>query len=58
MRMPLSASALFLAATSLFPAPGLAGTANRVWVSGHGVDQAGCGGPVSPCRRAEPPGLR
>src|SRR5471030_2519696 len=23
---------------------------NRAWVSGHGVDQAGCGAPTSPCR--------
>ncbi len=23
---------------------------NRVWVSGHGTDTAGCGAPVSPCR--------
>src|SRR5476651_1203685 len=26
------------------------GASNRAWVSGHGVDQAGCGAPVSPCR--------
>ena len=24
--------------------------ASRAWVSGHGVDQAGCGTPVAPCR--------
>jgi hypothetical protein len=24
--------------------------ANRAWVSGHGVDQAGCGAPTAPCR--------
>jgi hypothetical protein len=24
--------------------------ASRVWVSGHGVDQAGCGAPTAPCR--------
>src|SRR5580692_10663600 len=30
--------------------PAQAGTANRVWVSGHGVDQAGCGAPTAPCR--------
>jgi hypothetical protein len=23
---------------------------NRVWVSGHGVDQVGCGAPTAPCR--------
>ena len=27
-----------------------AATANRVWVSGHGVDEAGCGAPTAPCR--------
>src|SRR5471030_1897688 len=26
------------------------GAANRAWVSGHGVDQAGCGSPTAPCR--------
>jgi hypothetical protein len=26
------------------------GGAARAWVSGHGVDQAGCGSPTSPCR--------
>jgi hypothetical protein len=31
-------------------APAAAGSANRAWVSGHGVDQAGCGTPTSPCR--------
>ncbi len=25
-------------------------SANRAWVSGHGVDQAGCGSPTNPCR--------
>jgi hypothetical protein len=25
-------------------------TTTRAWVSGHGVDQAGCGAPTSPCR--------
>jgi hypothetical protein len=25
-------------------------SASRAWVSGHGVDQAGCGSPASPCR--------
>src|SRR5579884_2892098 len=29
---------------------GAAPSANRAWVSGHGVDQAGCGAPASPCR--------
>ena len=24
--------------------------ANRVWVSGHGTDQTGCGAPTAPCR--------
>jgi hypothetical protein len=27
-----------------------AGTSNRVWVSGHGIDQSGCGAPTAPCR--------
>ncbi len=27
-----------------------ASAAARVWVSGHGVDQAGCGAPTAPCR--------
>ena len=26
------------------------GQANRIWVSGHGVDGAGCGGAATPCR--------
>ena len=30
--------------------PSHAGTANRAWVSGHGVDAAGCGAPTAPCR--------
>ncbi len=29
---------------------GAARAANRIWVSGHGVDQAGCGAPTAPCR--------
>src|SRR5476649_2443855 len=36
-----------LAALAL-PAASLA--ASRAWVSGHGVDQAGCGAPTAPCR--------
>src|SRR5450631_1902867 len=35
---------LFVAAN-----PAWAGS-NRAWVSGHGVDQAGCGAPTAPCR--------
>jgi hypothetical protein len=31
-------------------APALAAPANRVWVSGHGVDQPGCGAPTAACR--------
>ncbi len=27
-----------------------AASLSRAWVSGHGVDQAGCGAPASPCR--------
>src|SRR5471030_3063952 len=26
------------------------GAANRAWVSGKGIDQAGCGAPTAPCR--------
>src|SRR5258708_40169916 len=41
-------------ATSAVLAIGLTAPAwaasNRVWVSGHGVDQAGCGAPTKPCR--------
>jgi hypothetical protein len=43
------------AATSAIAAGIFAGSAdaagvNRIWVSGHGVDQAGCGAPTAPCR--------
>lgn len=38
-----------LAAVCLAPAAASAAS-NRVWVSGHGVDQAGCGAPAAPCR--------
>ncbi len=38
-----------LAAFSFAPADA-SGLTNRAWVSGHGVDQAGCGAPASPCR--------
>jgi hypothetical protein len=38
-------------AAALLAAAGPAGAAaSRVWVSGHGVDQAGCGAPTAPCR--------
>ncbi len=52
MRVPSRlARTLLLAAAALGLAapPALAGS-NRVWVSGHGVDQAGCGALTSPCR--------
>jgi hypothetical protein len=52
-RRGLIAAAHLLAAsgaTCLVSPEAFAGTANRVWVSGHGVDAAGCGAPVSPCR--------
>jgi hypothetical protein len=39
-----------LAATLCLGAAATAGTANRAWVSGKGVDQAGCGAPTAPCR--------
>jgi hypothetical protein len=38
------------AAMTLFFAGSPAWASNRVWVSGHGVDQAGCGSPAAPCR--------
>jgi hypothetical protein len=40
----VAVSLLTLAATSAEAA------GNRAWVSGHGVDQAGCGAPTAPCR--------
>jgi hypothetical protein len=44
----LSASAVV--AALLAAAPARAAGLNRVWVSGHGTDAAGCGAPVDPCR--------
>src|SRR5476649_892163 len=47
------AARLWLAGIALVASAGAAAatpTANRVWVSGHGVDQAGCGAPTAPCR--------
>ncbi len=50
MPTSLSSVAILAVATVLVAgAPALAAS-NRVWVSGHGVDQAGCGSPTSPCR--------
>ncbi len=47
----VSLAGAVLATLSLCLSAGTAQAAsNRVWVSGHGVDQAGCGTPVSPCR--------
>ena len=49
----LARAAAALAAISFGLAVGAAAaapSANRAWVSGHGVDQAGCGAPASPCR--------
>ncbi len=45
-----SAAALAAAVLALAPSPPAAAGAARVWVSGHGVDQAGCGAPTAPCR--------
>ncbi len=44
------AAAFVLATLALVAAPARAGTANRAWVSGRGVDQPGCGAPTAPCR--------
>jgi hypothetical protein len=41
---------LCLAAIGLGGSAAATPVANRAWVSGHGVDQAGCGAPVAPCR--------
>jgi hypothetical protein len=45
LALAASAAACFGAATTA-----QAGTAARAWVSGHGVDQGGCGAPAAPCR--------
>jgi hypothetical protein len=43
--------AAWLALAATLPAvPTQAQTASRAWVSGHGTDQAGCGGVPMPCR--------
>jgi hypothetical protein len=51
LRVPVhTASAVILAvAMGLAASPADAGS-NRVWVSGHGTDQAGCGAPTAACR--------
>src|SRR5579884_1247177 len=43
----LAATTLASSLLALTPAHALQ---SRAWVSGHGVDQAGCGAPTSPCR--------
>src|SRR5471030_1508201 len=43
-------SAVAVAAALLVCSSAHAAGANRVWVSGHGVDRAGCGAPTDPCR--------
>src|SRR5471032_915995 len=50
--MPSSVTAAIVAATIiLLVACGPAcASSNRAWVSGHGVDQVGCGAPTAPCR--------
>src|SRR5471032_1909466 len=50
MRTEVWATAgLALALTTIVAGPALSAS-NRVWVSGHGVDQPGCGAPTAPCR--------
>src|SRR5450631_591018 len=44
-RISLAVIAMALAAGTAAHA-----AATRVWVSGHGVDTAGCGAPTAPCR--------
>jgi hypothetical protein len=48
MRYPIlmATAVAALSAGAAQAAPG----AHRAWVSGHGVDQAGCGAPAAPCR--------
>src|SRR5450432_3031405 len=44
-------STFAFALTALLVVGGPAWAASsRIWVSGHGVDQAGCGAPTAPCR--------
>src|SRR5471030_2138549 len=37
-------------AVCVIASPAHAVVGSRIWVSGHGVDQAGCGAPTAPCR--------
>src|SRR5471032_1373868 len=45
----LSVASLAVAVVFVFEGPAQAAS-SRAWVSGHGVDQAGCGAPTAPCR--------
>src|SRR5471032_3341743 len=46
-RLATTAAAIAL---SVMASPAHAVVGSRIWVSGHGVDQAGCGAPTAPCR--------
>src|SRR5579883_1249856 len=45
-----AALAMVLSGFAIDRGEAAAALSNRAWVSGHGVDQAGCGAPTSPCR--------
>ena len=45
----LSTTAAAIAVCAI-ASPAHAVVGNRIWVSGHGVDHAGCGAPTAPCR--------
>src|SRR5476651_2078625 len=50
MRQISLASAVLAAAVCCLGAGTAQAASSRAWVSGHGVDQAGCGAPTAPCR--------
>src|SRR5476651_711926 len=50
MRQISLASAVLAAAVCCLGAGTAQAASSRIWVSGHGVDQAGCGAPTAPCR--------
>jgi hypothetical protein len=50
MKLNLAVAAAILTVMGLSAAPAMAQGLKRAWVSGHGVDAAGCGTPVAPCR--------
>ena len=49
-RGAVALAAFFVAQGLCPPASAVTLGASRAWVSGHGVDQAGCGAPATPCR--------